>query len=332
MDRRASAPSISGATTASSSSGTGPLGETFRAKIYGVAGFEKQFAVKRLHAAAVRRRGASSRASSTPRPPSPRSSTSGIARVHEVNAQGAHYYIAIDLVRGLDLRTAVRTPAGARRGAAAPTSRCHRARHRRGARARARADATCCPAASCTSGSPPPSVMVTYEATSSWSTSVCSAALMRPGWSRRRCPRADAGYLAPELLRAEGVDARADVFSLGVVLHELLGGGRVFLSDRAAELRKAIESGPPAPPACRSAAAAHRDARARAGAGAAIRERRGDADGHPGDCRRAHRPGTSGPVGSCAAVGGASRAADGCVRSGDAAAGGDGDDVAGHGE
>src|SRR5438876_11650130 len=30
--------------------GTGPLGETFRAKIYGVAGFEKQFAVKRLHA------------------------------------------------------------------------------------------------------------------------------------------------------------------------------------------------------------------------------------------------------------------------------------------
>src|SRR5437763_1448543 len=30
--------------------GTGPLGDTFRAKIYGVAGFEKQFAVKRLHA------------------------------------------------------------------------------------------------------------------------------------------------------------------------------------------------------------------------------------------------------------------------------------------
>ena len=29
--------------------GTGPIGETYRAKIYGVAGFEKQFAVKRLH-------------------------------------------------------------------------------------------------------------------------------------------------------------------------------------------------------------------------------------------------------------------------------------------
>src|SRR6185312_7957921 len=55
-------------------------------------------------------------------------------------------------------------------------------------------------------------------------------------------------YLAPEEWRGEGIDGRADVFSLGVILHELLGGGRVFMSDRASELRKAIESGPPAPP------------------------------------------------------------------------------------
>src|SRR6476659_691664 len=80
----------------------GPLGETFRAKIYGVAGFEKQFAVKRLHArlcadeefvgrfvnAATAYAGLDHE---------------NIARVHEVNVQGAQYYLAIDLVRGIDL-------------------------------------------------------------------------------------------------------------------------------------------------------------------------------------------------------------------------------------
>jgi hypothetical protein len=48
--------------------------------------------------------------------------------------------------------------------------------------------------------------------------------------------------------RGEGFDGRADLFSLGVLLHEMVGGGRVFLSDQAAELRAMIESGPPPAP------------------------------------------------------------------------------------
>src|SRR5437879_5122020 len=83
--------------------GTGPVGETYRAKIYGVAGFEKQFAVKRLHTrlsedeAFVARfvQAASAFAALEHH---------RIARVHEVNAQGAYYYIVVDLVRGMDLR------------------------------------------------------------------------------------------------------------------------------------------------------------------------------------------------------------------------------------
>ena len=83
--------------------GTGPIGETYRAKIYGVAGFEKQFAVKRLYPhlsddeAFVGRFVTAASAFAA-------LEHHGIARVHEVNAQGAHYYIVVDLVRGLDLR------------------------------------------------------------------------------------------------------------------------------------------------------------------------------------------------------------------------------------
>ena len=83
--------------------GSGPLGETFRAKIYGVSGFEKQFAVKRLHLQLSADENFVTRfvqaASAFAALDHQR-----ITRVHEVNAQGAHYYIVIDLVRGLDLR------------------------------------------------------------------------------------------------------------------------------------------------------------------------------------------------------------------------------------
>jgi len=43
------------------------------------------------------------------------------------------------------------------------------------------------------------------------------------------------GYMAPEQIRGEPVDARADIFSLGAVLYEMLSGRRAFQRDSAAE-------------------------------------------------------------------------------------------------
>jgi predicted Ser/Thr protein kinase len=56
------------------------------------------------------------------------------------------------------------------------------------------------------------------------------------------------GYMAPESFGNEGVDARADLFALGVVLYELLTNRRAFRGDTPADtIRKLLLEEPPSP-------------------------------------------------------------------------------------
>ncbi len=55
-----------------------------------------------------------------------------------------------------------------------------------------------------------------------------------------------AGYMSPEQVRGEAVDHRADIFSFGTVLYEMLGGKRAFVGDTSVEVMTAIlKSEPP---------------------------------------------------------------------------------------
>ena len=54
-----------------------------------------------------------------------------------------------------------------------------------------------------------------------------------------------AGYMPPEQVRAQPVDSRSDIFSLGVVLYEMLSGRRPFTGDSAVETMNAILTADP---------------------------------------------------------------------------------------
>lgn len=56
-------------------------------------------------------------------------------------------------------------------------------------------------------------------------------------------------YMAPEQARGEAVDARSDVFALGIVLWELLTGGRLFEGDSDVAILRAVQESFIAPPA-----------------------------------------------------------------------------------
>jgi hypothetical protein len=58
------------------------------------------------------------------------------------------------------------------------------------------------------------------------------------------------GYMAPEQVRGAAVDWRADIFSFGAVLYEMVAGRRAFQRETAAETMTAIlREDPPEPPA-----------------------------------------------------------------------------------
>jgi serine/threonine-protein kinase len=61
-------------------------------------------------------------------------------------------------------------------------------------------------------------------------------------------------YMSPEQVEGEDLDGRSDVFSLGIVLYELVTGGPVFSGDPGVKLADLIRTAPIEPPSARNPA------------------------------------------------------------------------------
>ncbi|MBV8756177.1 MAG: protein kinase [Deltaproteobacteria bacterium] len=221
--------------------GAGPNGSVARAKVFGVAGFERQFAVKRISPeltaspAAAQQLSAAARSYGSLEHPR-------IARMSEFGVAQGTTFTAVELVTGLDAMRLVADaklggtglPAG---GALALVSQIARAvgyAHGRGLTHL---------------GLAPTNVIVTPDGDVKVTDFGILAATLpsRPSDFTRLSNRI--AYLAPEQLAGEASSAATDVFALGVIAYELVTGQRAYTGDTPLAVAQAVLAGPPPDPA-----------------------------------------------------------------------------------
>jgi eukaryotic-like serine/threonine-protein kinase len=217
--------------------GGGPTGEVFRAKVYGVAGFERQFAVKRFHSELV---GDPDRAGHLAQAARVYASLQHprIARLHEFGVAGSETFAATELVRGVDLGWLLGM--AARGGALSPGASAAlvaaAARALGFAHARGIAHLGVCPR----------NIVCTAEG----DVKVTDFGYLAARLPTR--PMEDSGllgrlqYFAPEQLRGDAGTPATDVFQLGLVACELFTGQAPPGRTDPRELQRRAMGGEPA--------------------------------------------------------------------------------------
>lgn len=220
--------------------GAGPCGAVSRAKVFGVAGFERQFAVKRFHAeltatnALAQALSAAARAYGSLEHPR-------IARMSEFGVAQGQTFTAVELVTGLD---AARLVAEARLAGATLASGGALALVSQAARAVGYAHGR----GLTHLGLAPTNVIVNADG----DVKITDFGILAAGLPPRPVDVARLAhriqYLAPEQIANEATSAATDVFALGVISYELVTGLRAFRGDTPQQIAQSIMSGPPPEP------------------------------------------------------------------------------------
>uniref|UniRef100_UPI001F56F4F7 serine/threonine-protein kinase n=1 Tax=Anaeromyxobacter oryzisoli TaxID=2925408 RepID=UPI001F56F4F7 len=172
----------------------------------------------------------------------------GIVPIHELGKHGGGYYIAMDYVPGKDLRALLDRCRAAREPlpvplAAAVAARvadaldhAHRTRDAHGEPLRVvHRDVS------------PANVLLGFDG----SVRIIDFGIAQAAIRTRRedtVLRGKFGYMSPEMVGAQPVDRRSDVFALGAVLHEMLTGERLFTGRSELAVLEAVRSATVRPP------------------------------------------------------------------------------------
>ncbi|MEM6994933.1 MAG: serine/threonine-protein kinase [Myxococcota bacterium] len=99
----------------------------------------------------------------------------------------------------------------------------------------------------------PTNVMITYEGGVKVADFGIAKVITRTDVTRAGIRKGKVPYMSPEQCRADQIDRRSDIFSLGIVMYEMLTGDRLFDGDNEFGVMNTIVNGTIAPPSTKRA-------------------------------------------------------------------------------
>jgi serine/threonine-protein kinase len=227
---------------------SGGMAEVWRAEMPGAAGFVKEVALK-LVRGEHREDDAFTRMFIQEARLASRLDHGNIVHVFELGQVDGHYYLAMELVRGRTLRAVADRcrELGIRFGVARAVHVCAEVARALAYAHRLEVDGR--PADLVHRDVSPQNVLLSYEGEVKLADFGIARAAGAEELTRAGTIKGKLAYMAPEQARGEPVDARADVFALGVILWELCTGRRLFARDGdAATLAALLDAAPASPP------------------------------------------------------------------------------------
>jgi serine/threonine-protein kinase len=227
---------------------SGGMAEVWRARVAGPAGVEKEVALKLVrgeHGAAspfARMLVEEARLAA-------RLSHANVVQVFELVEEGDRHAIAMELVRGHDLGRVLERArqAGLRLGLPRALHLCVEVARALDYAHRLEEDGR--PLGVVHRDVSPPNVLVSFEGEVKLADFGIARAMSQAGLTDPGTVKGKLAYMAPEQARGLQVDARADVFALGVLCWELCAGRRLFARDSdAATLAALLDEAPLSPP------------------------------------------------------------------------------------
>ena len=241
----------------------GGMASVFLGRAHGLAGFEKLVAIKTIHPRYARERGFVDMFLDEARIAS-RITHPNVCSVFDVGEDGGVYFIAMDYLHGESLASTMRALAG-RTDLAGPRWQAvacaiaadaaeglhaaHELRDASGALLQVvHRDVS------------PQNVFIGYDGTVRVVDFGIARAVGRLHKTLSGVVKGKVAYMAPEQLRSEEVDRRADVWALGVVLWEMLTCERLFRRDAEGKQIRAVLEDPIPPPSSRGVGSDELDA------------------------------------------------------------------------